>query len=102
MNNSKVLNSMSKPELVNLGRHFNKISYIKGLSQMKKKDIIVAMLMDEQTLNKAMRLLDKVNDPKRQGVINKIAKLQKKVLKAKVEDKADLFNQIAKLIKSTK
>ena len=102
MINNKELNQMSKMELVKLGQHFNKISYIKGLGQMKKKDIILNMLMDEVTLKKAMSLYDLERNPKRQGVIDKIAKLNKKVLKAKVADKPAIFDEIAKLIKSTK
>tara|TARA_R110000803_G_scaffold138664_1_gene205445 strand:+ start:903 stop:1217 length:315 start_codon:yes stop_codon:yes gene_type:complete len=98
---SILLNKMNKPSLIEVAQHFNKISYIKGIHQMKKKELIVNLLMDTVTLDKALNLMDKKNESARDKTISKIRKLQKKAINGTIEEKTEIFNKISKILKKT-
>jgi hypothetical protein len=116
MDNLTKLNSMSKPELINLAKKFNAEYKIVGIYKKKKKDLITELAYHADELNRVLNLLDKdlkspvkgkrkmkkkeLSDSEIDDVLLEMNKLNKLATKAKTDrEKVSLLKQIEKLNK---
>lgn len=109
---SASLNKMSKSELVELGRKYNKFVKLPNLQKMKKNDLLIELLSNYKIVHKIWSGKTKIELPTRKGAtpkkldnskINDLIKqkleLNKKAMKADGAEKSSLLKQVAELDK---
>ena len=108
----QLLEKMSKPDLVNLGRQFNKIYQIKGLHRLKRTGLVVALLVHQEELKrvldldlpavpKRVRKKKSKSDDENNSIMSEVAELTKQAMSAKSgSEKAKLLKEISKLQKT--
>ena len=108
----QLLEKMSKPDLVNLGRQFNKIYQIKGLHRLKRTDLVVALLVHQEELKrvldlelpampKRVRKKKSKSDEENNSIMSEVAELTKQAMSTKSgSEKAKLLKEISKLQKT--
>ena len=108
----QLLEKMSKPDLVNLGRQFNKIYQIKGLHRLKRTDLVVALLVHQEELKrvldlelpampKRVRKKKSKSDDENNSIMSEVAELTKQAMSTKSgSEKAKLLKEISKLQKT--
>ena len=105
----QLLEKMSKPDLVNLGRQYNKIYQIKGLHRLKRTDLVVALLVHQEELKrvldlelpsmpKRVRKKKSKSDEENNSIMSEVAELTKQAMSTKSgAEKAKLMKEISKL-----
>ena len=108
----QLLEKMPKPDLVNLGRKFNKEYQIKGLHRLKRTDLVVALQVHQEELKrvldlelpalpKRVRKKKSKSDDENNGILSEVAQLTKQAMKTKSgSEKAQLMKEISKLQKT--
>lgn len=108
----QLLEKMSKPDLVNLARQFNKIYQIKGLHRLKRNDLVVALLVHQEELKrvldlelpalpKRVRKKKSKSDEENNSIMSEVAELTKQAMSTKSgSEKAKLLKEISKLQKT--
>tara|TARA_R110002072_G_C7698582_1_gene512978 strand:- start:1 stop:447 length:447 start_codon:yes stop_codon:yes gene_type:complete len=108
----QLLEKMSKPDLVNLGRQYNKIYQIKGLHRLKRTDLVVALLVHQEELKrvldlelpsmpKRVRKKKSKSDEENNSIMSEVAELTKQAMSTKSgAEKAKLMKEISKLQKT--
>ena len=108
----QLLEKMSKPDLVNLGRQYNKEYQIKGLHRLKRTDLVVALLVHQEELKrvldlelpalpKRVRKKKSKSDEENNKIMSEVAELTKQAMKTKSgSEKAKLLKEINKLQKT--
>jgi len=108
----QLLEKMSKPDLVNLGRQYNKEYQIKGLHRLKRTDLVVALLVHQEELKrvldlelpalpKRVRKKKSKSEEENNSIMSEVAELTKQALKTKSgAEKAKLMKEISKLQKT--
>ena len=109
---SASLNKMSKSELVELGRKYNKFVKLPNLQKMKKQELLLELLSNYKIVHQIWSGKTKIELPTRKGAapkkldnskINDLIKqkleLNKKAMKADGSEKSSLLKKVAELDK---